>query len=282
MAKNKVKVKKKTTVDTKLRIFKNIKDTFKYYFKNILYIVSLNIIIFAVAKLFFADNYILLIGRIFPVSMFYIIYYGLPVFTFYVFKSIFFSNILYNQRSSTSSSLIEALGMASKRFLPVCGMTVFFLLVVSFFGLFLILPGVILLFYYFFSIYLCGIGDINNKENGEIILLNGIKALSRSYNIVKGNLFRFIFLTLIIGGLTYFVENQLISYVLKLNIGLDDITKNIISFSIYDIMIIYLTSVFFNLEKIEADIKEEEDEAEAEERALMMQSALANKNKLKK
>lgn len=172
--------------------------------------------------------------------------------------------------------------MAFKRFMPVCGMIIFFIVVISFFGLFLVLPGVLFFFYYFFSIYLCGIGDINNKENGEIALLNGIKALNRSYNLVKGNLFRFIFLTLIIMSITYFSEEFLIGYIFRLNIGLDEITKNIISFSIYDILVIYAVSIFLNLEKIESDIKEEEDEVEAEERALMMQSALANKNKAKK
>lgn len=287
MLKNKIKHKKKTTVDTKLRVFKNIKDTFKYYFKNILYIVVLNILLLVIAEIFFANNYALLISKFFGVAMlntkvFYILYYGLPIFILYSFKSIFFSSIMYSQRSNTSSSLIEAFSVSSKRLLPVCVMIVVFLIVVSFFGLFLILPGVLFFFYYFFSIYLCGIGDINNKENSEIILLSGTNALSRSYNLVKGNLIRFILLTIIVIGITYFTEKFLISYAFKLNVGLDEITKNIMSFSIYDILIIFTISVFFNLEKIEFDIKEEEDEAEAKERALMMQDALENKNKAKK
>ncbi|MDD2839520.1 MAG: hypothetical protein PHY80_00120 [Rickettsiales bacterium] len=282
MAKNKVKHKKKTTVDTKLGIFKNIKDTFKYYLKNIFYIIAFNLIVLVITEIFFVNTYTLTISRLFSVSTFNIVYYGLPIFILYVFKSIFFSDILYSQKYNTISSLMEAFGMSFKRFLPVCGTTIFFLVVISFFGLFLILPGILFLFYYFFSIYLCGLGDVNNKENSEVVLLNGINALSRSYNLVKGNLFRFMFLTLIIGSLTYFAERSLISYIFKLNIGLNDVTKNIISFSVYDIIIIYTISVFLNLEKIEADVKEEEDEAEAEERALMMQNALENKNKLRK
>ena len=267
MIKNKVKHKKKTTVDTKLRIFRGIKDTLKYYFKNILYIIGLNALVIVAANILVAENYAFFISKIFGLAIFnakvfYAIYYGLPIFILYSFKTIFFSNIMYSQSSNTSSSLIEALSVSFKRLLPVCGMIVVFAIVVSFFGLFLILPGILFFFYYIFSIYLCGIGDINNKENSEIVLLNGTRALGRSYNLVKGNLIRFILLTVIIAGITYFGEKSLLSYAAEFNVGLDKVMKNIISFSIYDILIIFTISVFFNLDKIEFDVKDDENELE--------------------
>ncbi|HSQ97892.1 MAG TPA: hypothetical protein VLL98_04195 [Rickettsiales bacterium] len=275
------KNKKKTSVNTKLKVFQNIKETLKYYFKNILYILGLNILIFSIFETFFARNYSMLVSKFFDLytTNFYIIYNSLILLVFFVFKSIFFSNIINNQKNNTSNSLLETFGISFKRFFSVFGTTVFFLITITFFGLFLILPGILFFFYYFFSIYLCAIGDTNNRSSGGTLILHGIKAFGRSYNLVKGNLFRFIFMTIIVAVLIYFSEKSIISYIADLHVELNLITKNIIINSIYDLAIIYTILIFLNLQKIESEIRIEEDAEEAETRALLMSGTLQNKER---
>jgi hypothetical protein len=273
------KNKKKSKVDTRLKIFNIIGNTIKCYIKNFIYIFCLNLVIFTICELFIKKNYIVLLNKVFSIQSigFYIVFYGFPLFIMYAFKTTFFSSVLYNQKSNTDSSIMEALDMSFKRFLPIFGNIFLFALTALFFGLFFVIPGILFLFYCYFSAYLCGIGDINNTENGNVVLLNGTKAFARSYNLVKGNFLRFVFLTIVVVAFIYFANKSLISYIISLKIGLNEITQNIISFSIFDIAIIYSILVFFKLEKIESDTKDEKDELEAEERALMMQQALKKK-----
>lgn len=275
------KLKKKIKTDTSLKVFKNIKETLKYYLKNILYILGLNILIFSIFETFFAKNYYILISKFFDLYTmeFSIAYNGFLLFIFFIFKSIFFSNIIYNQKNNTTNSILETFGISFKRFLPVFGTTIFFLITVSFFGLFLILPGILFFFYYFFSIYLSAVGDINNKVNNVTLMLSGIKAFGRSYNLVKGNLIRFIFMTLIIATVIYFFEKETMSYIADLHIELNSITRNIIINSIYDLAIIFTVLIFLNLEKIESEVHAEEEEEEGETRALLMMGTLKNKDR---
>lgn len=268
------KKEKKITINTKLKFFSILKDTFRYYFKNIFYIFIINIVFFVIFNSFIGNHYTAFIGKTFKTG-FYIFYYSFIFLLLYPFKIGFFNNIIYNQRSGSTGGFFESLSFGCKRFFPIMLSIILFLLTSAILSLVVI--GVFLFFYYFFSIYLHGFGDPNDRDGATLRILKISRSFSRSFNLVKGNLFRFIFFTFIISFSVYYFTNFFLNYIKLNKIYVDKATLQTIIFSFYDFILIYTIVVFFGLAKIESDIKDEKDEAEAEERALMMQQALENK-----
>ena len=138
-----------------------------------------------------------------------------------------------------------------------------------------VIVGIFLFFYYFFSIYLHGFGDPNDRDGATLRILKISRSFSRSFALVKGNLFRFMIFTGIFCFAMYYLNEILLNYIDPEQI--DHTTLEVITFSVCDFILIYTIIVFLSLAKIESDIKDEKDEMEAEERALMMQQALENK-----
>ena len=147
------KKKKKNKVDTRLFIIRNTKKTLKYYFKNILYILFMNFIVFLIYDKIFKNEFMLFVSRFLLIGSmpFYFFTIILPLVAFYTIKVITF--LLY---------------IAS----------------ILFFSLFLVLPGIATIFYFFFAVYLSALGDLNDGKK----FINGGKALARSFQLVKKNL----------------------------------------------------------------------------------------------
>lgn len=272
------KKQKKLTSNTKLRFFSILKDTLKYYFKNIFYIFLLNIVFFALFESLIRPYYYSFIGNIFKLHSlnFNIAYYFGVCLLLYSFKMGFFNNVIYNQKSGSTGGFVESLGLGCKRFFPIMLSIILFLITSAILSLVVI--GVFLFFYYFFSIYLHGFGDPNDRDGATLRILKISTSFSRSFALVKGNLLRFMIFTGILCFAMHYLNETLLNYIDPKQIQLDHTTLEVITFSICDFILIYTIIVFLSLAKIESDIKDEKDEVEAEERALMMQQALENKS----
>lgn len=268
------KREKKITINTKLKFFSILKDTFRYYFKNIFYIFIINIVFFVIFNSFIGNHYTAFIGKTFKTG-FYIFYYSFIFLLLYPFKIGFFNNIIYNQRSGSTGGFFESLSFGCKRFFPIMLSIILFLLTSAILSLVVI--GVFLFFYYFFSIYLHGFGDPNDRDGATLRILKISRSFSRSFALVKGNLFRFAIFTAIFCFTMYYLNQGLLNYINPKQMQINHATLQVITFSICDFVLIYTIIVFLSLAKIESDIKDKKDEAEAEERALMMQQALENK-----
>lgn len=272
------KREKKITINTKLKFFSILKDTLKYYFKNIFYIFILNIVFFALFESLIRPYYYTFIGNIFKVRSlnFNVAYYFGVCLLLYSFKIGFFNNVIYNQKSGSTGGFMESLSLGCKRFFPIMLSIILFLLTSAILSF--VIVGIFLFFYYFFSIYLHGFGDPNDKDGATLRILKISRSFSRSFALVKGNLFRFAIFTVIFCFTMYYLNQGLLNYINPKQMQINHATLQVITFSICDFMLIYTIIVFLNLAKIESDIKDKKDEAEAEERALMMQQALENKS----
>ena len=277
------KKKKQISVDIRLFLIRNIFKTFKYYFKNIWYILFTNIFFLMLINKFIKIPYSLFIVKYFSTRFYYnLAYYGVFIIMFSTMKIILYGNTVYVMKTSGTNDIKDLCGNVVKRYLPTLGTFIIYIAVVAFLTLLFVVPGVVFLFYYFFGVFLCAVGDINNKKGNELINLNGGKALARSYNLLKGNLIRFIILTLTILFITYFIDVFVMNTIRILGFTMSPLIYNIITCCIYDIIIIYGSVMFVKIEGIENDVIEEEFKNNQEEQAMMNQAAINNFGKSKK
>ena len=277
--------KKKNTisVDIRLFLFRNIKKTFKYYFKNILYILFANIVCFFIKNKFFNFSYTSFILKFFSTPLsFNIAYYGIFLALFSTAKIILYGNTIYVMKNNGTNDVKDLFGLVIKRYLPTLGTLIIYIISISFLGLLLVIPGILFFFYYYFAVFLCAVGDVNNKEKNDPKVLNGGKALARSYNLVSGNLIRFSLLTIIICIIAYFINKFIIITTLQLGFIFTKFTYNVISLCVYDIILIYSSLMFIKLESIENDVIEKESGNNKEEQAMLNQAAINNFGKSKK
>lgn len=270
--------KKERKLDTRLFIVKNIMKTVKYYFKNIFYILFMNFIVFYIFNVFFKEEYTILLLKIFDngTFIFKLFYYGIFLIIFYTIKMILYGNTTYIMKKGAKNDIKDLLSIVLRRFLPTFGTFILYIFSVIFFSILLLIPGIMFAFYFFFAMFLCSVGDINEENK----LLNGAKALGRSYHLVKGNLIRFIFTTSIIIFLIFFIE-ELIIIVLNNIFGLQlsNFVLQGIKFTAFDIVIIYASLLFNKLEGIENDILEEKAFKKDKREELMMRAAAVNQFK---
>lgn len=281
MAKKKKKI---INVDIKLWIFRNIKKTFKYYFKNIVYIFCFNLISFLIINNFLKVPYYGLMANLFSSPMsFRIGYYGSFLAIFYSLKVILYSNTTYTMKINGVNDVRELFVLLIKRFLPTLGTFIIYVVAVLFFGLFLIIPGILFIFYYYFAVFICALGDLNNKEKNEPKRMTGAKPLGRSFMLVKGNLLRFMTMTTIISCIVFIIYKVFLKVLLFLNLAdIGNTLFNTFSFCIFDIMVIYSTVMFIKFEGIENDVIEEQSRKNMEEQVMMNQAAINNFGKSKK
>lgn len=270
--------KKKQKLDTRLFIIRNTRKTLKYYFKNIFYILFMNFAVFYAFDVFFKYKYTTMILSIAKSDtlLFKILYYGIFLLIFYTMKIILYGNTIYIIRKDGKNDIKDLISIVSRRFLSTLGTFIFYIFTVMFFTCLLVLPGVIFAFYFFFAMYLSSLGDINEDNK----ILNGAKALGRSYRLVKGNLFRFMFMTFIITFLAFFVEKTIIAiFVNILEIELSSFTLNAIRLMAFDMLIIYTSLLFNKLEGIENDVLEEKAFKKDQQEEIMMREAAVNQFK---
>ena len=281
----KKKRKKIISIDTSLWLFTNIKKTFKYYFKNIFYIFFLNLISFIIIEKFIKIQYGIFILKISPTPIiFKVLYYSIFIILFYTIKAVLYGNTVYVMSTKGSNDIKDLLSVLFKRYFPTLGTIIVYMVTVFFFGVPLVLPGILFSFYYYFGIFLCCVGDINNidKDKNAPKLLNGGKALGRSYTLVKNNLIRFMTLTVIIAFITYVINRFIITVLIKFGFILNNLTYNFIRCCIYDLFVIYSAVIFIKFQRIENDVIEEEFKNNQEEQALLNEAAINNFGKSKK
>ena len=271
--------KKKQKLDTRLFIIRNTRKTLKYYFKNIFYILFMNFAVFYAFNVFFKDKYATMISSLTKsdTSLLYkILYYGIFLLIFYTMKIILYGNTIYIMRKDGKNDIKDLFSIVSRRFLSTLGTFIFYIFTVIFFTCLLVLPGIIFAFYFFFAMYLSSLGDLNEDNK----MLNGAKALGRSYRLVKGNLFRFMFMTFVIVFLALFVEQTIIAILVDiLEIELSSFTLNAIRLTAFDMLIIYTSLLFNKLEGIENDVLEEKAFKKDQQEELMMREAAVNQFK---
>lgn len=269
--------KKKSTVDIRLFLFRNIKKSFKYYFKNILYILFANIVGFIIINNFFKTQYAIFIMKFFstPIS-FNIAYYGSFILLFSTIKIILYGNTVCVMKAKGANDIKDLFSLVIKRFLPTLGTFIIYMFAVLFLSLLLVIPGIVFFFYYYFAVFLCAVGDINNKEKNTMKVLNGGKALARSYNLVKNNLIRFMLLTIIMALITYALQVGVITLIVRFGFVMNNLIYNIVRFCIFDLIIIYSALMFTKFESIENDVIEEEFKNNQEEQAMLNQAAINN------
>ncbi len=272
-------------VDTRLFLIKNTIKTCKYYFKNIFYILFMNFAFLAILFYFFKDAYGVFLLNITSNSLstspdtantnaflFKILYYSIFIILFSVIKIILYSNIMLITKNSGRNDIKDLFVITLRRFLPVLGTFIMYLASIAFFSLFFILPGIFFAFYYFFGVYLSSIGDLNEDNK----IMNGGKALGRSFSLVKGNLIRFMILTLVIIIIAFIVENIFILIFKTLDMYSSEIIVIGSMLSSFDIIIIYGSLLFHKFSKIEIDFLEGKGFKEDVEEDLMMAEAAVN------
>ena len=270
--------KKKQKLDTRLFIIRNTRKTLKYYFKNIFYILFMNFAVFYAFNVFFKDKYATMILSLAKSDtlLFKILYYGIFLLIFYTMKIILYGNTIYIMRKDGKNDIKDLFSIVSRRFLSTLGTFIFYIFTVIFFTCLLVLPGIMFAFYFFFAMYLSSLGDLNEDNK----MLNGAKALGRSYRLVKGNLFRFMFMTFVIVFLALFVEKTIIEILVNiLKIELSSFTLNAIRLTAFDMLIIYTSLLFNKLEGIENDVLEEKAFKKDQQEELMMREAAVNQFK---
>ena len=271
--------KKKQKLDTRLFIIRNTRKTLKYYFKNIFYILFMNFAVFYAFNVFFKDKYETMISSLANSDnslLYKILYYGIFLLIFYTMKIILYGNTIYIMRKDGKNDIKDLFSIVSRRFLSTLGTFIFYIFTVIFFTCLLVLPGIMFAFYFFFAMYLSSLGDLNEDNK----MLNGAKALGRSYRLVKGNLFRFMFMTFVIVFLALFVEKTIIAILVNiLKIELSSFTLNAIGLTAFDMLIIYTSLLFNKLEGIENDVLEEKAFKKDQQEELMMREAAVNQFK---
>jgi len=272
---NKRRIKIKT--DIRIKIFRNIIKTFKYFFKNIFYIVFLNTFFISMYAYIFEPKYFkFLSDNIQDPSVIYIFRFILPLLFLYIIKIIFYGNTIYVMKSGGVNDLKDLLSLVFRRFLPVLGTLIIFMSSVFLFLLLLIIPGIMYFFYYYFAIFLTAVGDINDKQKNELKTISGLKTLGRSYKLLKNNLMRFSFLTITMVIIAVAIEKFAIAILINLGFGIDNTFAWILKFCIFDIIIIYSALMFMKFEGIENDVLEERFKGNQEEE-VMLRSAMVNK-----
>lgn len=243
--------KKKSGVDTRLFIFRNTNKTLKYYFKNIFYILFMNFVVFVIYDKLFKTEYILLVLKIININTvsFYTCCYAIPLIAFYSIKVILYTNTIYIVRNGGINDLSDLFITVVHRFLPVFGTFLLYIFTVMFFGLLLVIPGIMAIFYFYFSVFLSAIGDLNDGKK----LLSGGKALARSYQLVKGNLIRFSLTVCIIAFISLILEKTIIIILLIFNFKIDNSFSQAIWFTAFDTLVICGALLINKLSSIESE-----------------------------
>ena len=129
------KKKKKNKVDTRLFIFRNTKKTLKYYFKNILYILFMNFVVFLIYDKLFKNEFMLFVSRFILIGSipFYIFTIILPLVAFYAIKVILYTNAIYIVRNGGINDIGDLFSTVTDRFLPVFGTFLLYIASILFF-----------------------------------------------------------------------------------------------------------------------------------------------------
>ena len=129
------KKKKKNKVDTRLFIIRNTKKTLKYYFKNILYILFMNFIVFLIYDKIFKNEFMLFVSRFLLIGSmpFYFFTIILPLVAFYTIKVILYTNAIYIVRNGGINDIGDLFSTVTERFLPVFGTFLLYIASILFF-----------------------------------------------------------------------------------------------------------------------------------------------------
>lgn len=246
-----MKKKKKSSVDTRLFIFRNTKKTLKYYFKNIFYVFFMNLVVFVIYDKLFKTEYILFILKFININniSFYTLCYAIPLIAFYTIKVILYTHTIYIVRNGGINDIKDLFSTVVDRFVPVFGTFILYVCAILFFGLLFVIPGIIAIFYFYFSVYLSAIGDLNDGKK----LLSGGKALARSYQLVKGNLIRFSLTISIIAFISLILEKIALISLLIFDIKVDNSFSQAIWFTAFDTLVICGALLINKLSSIESD-----------------------------
>ena len=277
------KKKKIIKVDTSIKVLRNFGKSFKYYFKNIIYIVALNLLLSFLITKFLMLPMKMFFSNIFQnIALSKTLYFSILFMVIYPIKVTLYGNTIYTMKSHGINDIKELLSDIIKRFLPTLGTLILYTISIAFFLCLFVLPGLIFFFYYYFAVYFCAVGDIVNKENNKIKQLNGASALGRSYTLVKGNLIRFITLTSLSVILAILVRKIIFNLLGSVDL-FPNITANyFITLSIYDFVLISNALLFIKFQGIENDIIEDETNRNFEEQVKMNYSALSHQSSIKK
>ena len=113
--------------------------------------------------------------------------------------------------------------------------------------------------------------------------MTGAKPLGRSFMLVKGNLLRFMTMTIIVSCIVFIIYRIFLRVLLFLNLtNIGNTLFNTLSFCIFDIMVIYSTVMFIKFEGIENDVIEEQSRKNMEEQVMMNQASMNNFRNVKK
>lgn len=245
------KKKKKNKVDTRLFIIRNTKKTLKYYFKNILYILFMNFFVFIIYDKLFRNEFMLFVGRFLLIGSipFYICTIFLPFVAFYTIKVILYSNAIYIVRNGGINDIGDLFSTVTDRFLPVFGTFLLYIATVLFFSLFLVLPGIASIFYFFFAVYLSALGDLNDGKK----FLNGGKALARSFQLVKKNLIRFSLTITLLAISAFLIEKTLLIIIQLVGIPVDISVARAVLYTALDVIVICGALLINKFESIESE-----------------------------
>jgi hypothetical protein len=277
---NTIKKKKKILP---LKIFKNIKKVIKYYFKNFFYIIAMNSIAVFLFWRFWRPSFHAFVARFAKPGLFYdIFYYAIVLIPVSVVKIILYGNTVYVMKLNGKNDLKNLILLLVKRFFPVLATVLLYLIVVFVLTCFGGIPGIMFFFYYHFSSYLTAVGDINYKnikqemktaKIEEIRILQAGQALGRSFDLVKSNLIRLIFLTAIfvlVMSLSQIGLVWAIKYVIRnFNYIPSTAIFTTLKFCLYDIIYLYSAFLFVRFEDMEKDVLEEEKEKLENEKRLL-------------
>ena len=245
------KKKKKNKVDTRLFIIRNTKKTLKYYFKNILYILFMNFIVFLIYDKIFKNEFMLFVSRFLLIGSmpFYFCTIILPLVAFYTIKVILYTNAIYIVRNGGINDIGDLFSTVTERFLPVFGTFLLYIASILFFSLFLVLPGIATIFYFFFAVYLSALGDLNDGKK----FINGGKALARSFQLVKKNLIRFSSTITLLAISAFIIEKTLLFIVKASGIPVDISISKAVLFTALDVIVICGALLINKFESIESE-----------------------------
>lgn len=258
--------KKKGGVEFKSLYMSNIAKALKYYFKNILYILVANAIAVAIYRNFIRAPYLNLVVGWFGVGtdITYIFFYTTLFSLLTIPKVILYGNTVQVMKKKAKNDVIELVSLVFSRFLSVLGTLLIYYVLVLLLTLLGIIPGFIFAFYYFFGIYLTAVGDPNNKKAedkmGGIQVPSGPAALDRSKNLLRGNLLKFMLMTIIIILITFAISEGFTFLIIENKWKFSGFVRALIRLSIWDIFYIYGAFMFIKLELLEKEVLDEEEE----------------------
>ena len=152
-------------------------------------------------------------------------------------------------RNGGINDIGDLFSTVTERFLPVFGTFLLYIASILFFSLFLVLPGIATIFYFFFAVYLSALGDLNDGKK----FINGGKALARSFQLVKKNLIRFSSTITLLAISAFVIEKTLLFIVKTSGIPVDISISKAVLFTALDVIVICGALLINKFESIESE-----------------------------